>query len=141
MRRNLTLTLGIVSVVGAIVLVCARIPQEADNLQRPEQLQKSGVPRPGVISEPKKSTLGAVGQVMFYVTQVDPGSPAEQAGLQLGDLITSVNGTQIAGIQDLRVIQTLDPGTLVDIEYMRPNPNGNTFTRFEARVPMATRRE
>jgi len=39
------------------------------------------------------------------ITQVQIGSPAEQAGLQVGDIITSVNGSQIKNASD--VINTI----------------------------------
>ena len=36
-----------------------------------------------------------------FVYSVEDGSPAAQAGLQLGDVITAVDGTEIASMDDL----------------------------------------
>jgi len=36
-----------------------------------------------------------------YVGSVNPGSPAEAAGLKIGDVIVSVGGTPIASVEDL----------------------------------------
>ncbi|MBI4300638.1 MAG: site-2 protease family protein [Chloroflexi bacterium] len=48
------------------------------------------------------------GQVM--VQQVAPGSPAEQAGLKSSDVITSVDGRRIRGLDDLFVAVNLNLG-------------------------------
>ena len=36
------------------------------------------------------------------VTQVEPDSPAEQAGIQAGDVIVAFNGERVEGSADLR---------------------------------------
>ncbi|MGJ5620082.1 DegQ family serine endoprotease [Sulfitobacter sp. MF3-043] len=46
--------------------------------------------------------LGLEGDAGAVITQVEPGSAAEAAGLQSGDLIVSVDGRSIAGSADLR---------------------------------------
>lgn len=61
-----------------------------------------------------ESGLGAV------VTQVEPGSAAEEAGLEPGDLIVSVDGRPIAGSADLRSqIGLKRIGSPVELEVIR----------------------
>lgn len=54
------------------------------------------------------------------VTMVRPGSPAEQAGLQEGDMIVSVNGDQVQGTDGLiDVIRRMDGGEDVELTVKR----------------------
>jgi putative serine protease PepD len=60
----------------------------------------------------------------LFVAGVVAGSPAEQAGLQTGDIITSIDGKQAtSNIQLQEVTLTKNPGDTVDLEYLR---NGRT---------------
>jgi serine protease Do len=118
---------------------------ESQSLNEAQDQQQSGVGHLDLQQQdlvgPAKSTFGIIYNVMIYVTHVDSGSPAEEAGLKRGDLITRVGGMQVKGIQTLKAVQTLDPGTLVDVEYLRPNPNSETFTKFRGRVALAALRQ
>jgi S1-C subfamily serine protease len=89
------------------------------------------------LTEEAKSSLGLTCIAVIRVTSVDPGSPAEQAGLQRGDYITRVGNMQVRGIQALKYVEKHDPGTLVDIEYVRQIPNSDSFTKYHAQVPLA----
>jgi membrane-associated protease RseP (regulator of RpoE activity) len=54
------------------------------------------------------------------VTRVVPGSPAEDAGLETGDIITKVDDTEIGDAPELvRTIGSHDPGDTVTITYER----------------------
>ena len=56
----------------------------------------------------------------LFVAGVVPGSPAEQAGLQQGDIITSVGGRQAtSNIQLQEVTLTKNPGETVELGYLR----------------------
>lgn len=60
------------------------------------------------------STKGAL------ITEVNPGTPAEDAGLQSGDVIVAVNGQTVDSPSDLRLrIAGKSPGTEVEITYIR----------------------
>jgi S1-C subfamily serine protease len=55
-----------------------------------------------------------------FVQQVVPGSAAEEAGLELGDVIFEVDGRSVDGAADVgRIIQDKDPGDRVQIRYER----------------------
>jgi S1-C subfamily serine protease len=59
-------------------------------------------------------------QGQAVIRTVNPGSPAEQAGLQPGDLIVAVNGTQVGGSQDvIRVVSSMQPGQAIDVAVSR----------------------
>ncbi len=54
------------------------------------------------------------------VAQPQPGSPADEAGLESGDIIVSVNGDSIADHRALsRRIAGIDPGTTISLEIVR----------------------
>ncbi len=60
------------------------------------------------------SATGAV------VTQVENDSPAEKAGIKVGDVITGVNGNPVSDAGELQVvIGQKEPGTKVDLKVMR----------------------
>ncbi|MGD0636326.1 MAG: PDZ domain-containing protein [Beijerinckiaceae bacterium] len=61
-----------------------------------------------------KSTKGAL------VAEPQKGAPAEAAGLEVGDVITAVDGEKIDGPRDLaRRIAALGPGKTAEITYVR----------------------
>ncbi|HKV48225.1 MAG TPA: DegQ family serine endoprotease [Candidatus Acidoferrales bacterium] len=58
------------------------------------------------------------------VTQVEPGKPADKAGIQRGDIILKLNGQPVTSANDLRLrISQMAPGTNVKLEIER---NGKT---------------
>jgi serine protease DegQ len=65
-------------------------------------------------------SLGLPGAVGALVSQVVDGSPAEKAGLRVGDVITSVNGLPVKSNSELRnAIGLLRVGDRVDIGLVR----------------------
>jgi putative serine protease PepD len=70
----------------------------------------------------------------LYVQAVVPGGPSDQAGLQEGDVITSINGEPAtSNIQLQEIAITKNPGDTVDIGY---NRNGTSAT---AKVTLGTK--
>jgi putative serine protease PepD len=54
------------------------------------------------------------------LTQVRTGTPASQAGLEAGDVITAINGTKVTGASQLgSAIDAKQPGDTVSITYTR----------------------
>jgi membrane-associated protease RseP (regulator of RpoE activity) len=54
------------------------------------------------------------------ITNVNSGGPADKAGLKVGDLITSVNGTAVKNADDLQnAIKNSKPGDSVTVQYQR----------------------
>lgn len=85
----------------------------------------------GYISKPYIGiTVGNVGsEAQAYglpegaaVKEIVEGSPAEEAGLQINDIITSVDGTAITGSDDLvEIIAACEPGQVLRLEIYRQN--------------------
>ena len=64
--------------------------------------------------------LGVAKGQAARLTEVDDGAPAAKAGLQVGDLVTAVNGYGISSWNELRlVISGLKPGTEASFSVLR----------------------
>ncbi len=86
----------------------------------------------GVMIEPD-ATTGFV-----RITYVLPGSPAERAGIQLGDFVTAVNGAPTKGLSVDGVSSMLrgKAGTVVSVSLMRVTaPSVVSITREDVRPP------
>src|SRR5437763_13000328 len=76
----------------------------------------------------------------IIISSTLPGTPAEKAGIKLGDIIVAVNGTNIVG-KDINTVIPLikgPAGTNVTLTVVRPSTNQRlTFTmkRAEIQVP------
>lgn len=87
-----------------------------------------GAPPPSAAGAPaagRRVTFGAVPDFEFggpgvRLSGVSPGSPAEQAGLQAGDVVVRLAGRPVASLADLSgVLRTLAVGQEVEVEYSR----------------------
>ena len=78
-------------------------------------------------------SLGALNGIV--IENVEPGSPAEKAGLKGGDVITSVNGQQVKSGNDLvNPIATAPLGSKVKLTYMRDRQQKETTVTVEDRT-------
>jgi serine protease Do len=69
---------------------------------------------------------GIQDQTGALITQVSADSPAEKAGIQVEDIVTSINGQKIDDSSRLRlIVSSLRPGTTVPMEILR---NGKPMT-------------
>ena len=74
------------------------------------------------------------------IAHVDPGTPAEHAGLQVGDVITSVNGSPVSDVNQFRLqIAGMAPGTRIDLKINR-NGHEQTTNVTLAELPNQTAR-
>lgn len=86
----------------------------------------------GVSVDPLSSTKGAT------VSKVQPGAPADKAGVQAGDVITAVNGTTLNSTTTLGgILSTLKPGDTVTLTVNR-NGSTQTLTATLAEYPSTT---
>jgi Do/DeqQ family serine protease len=73
------------------------------------------------------------------ITRVEPGSAAEEAGLEVDDIIVGVNDKKIAGAAELRnTIGLMRSGDKVQIEYYRDNDKRKTSTSLGQQVSTAS---
>jgi serine protease Do len=93
-----------------------------DRLMRGETIERGYV---GVgISDLSRAEIRALGLNADFkgalVGQVTAGGPADQAGIQLGDIVTRINGEQILNRSDLtRRIGEVDPGENIRLDILR----------------------
>ena len=58
-----------------------------------------------------------------YITEIDMDSPAMDAGIQSGDVITQINETEVANYQDLvKALLSTQPESAISIRLMRQGP-------------------
>jgi S1-C subfamily serine protease len=77
--------------------------------------------------------LGSDGETGVLVGKVLPGMPAEDGGIQVGDLIVAVEGESIEGTSDLRRALTEKDGQTIEVEVIRDGRN----RRFDVVIPLA----
>ena len=71
-----------------------------------------------------KTQFGITGSSGAFVTGTETGSAAEAAGLQPGDVIVSIDGSEVTGKDDVgAVVRGHKPGDKVTIEFRRQGKN------------------
>jgi serine protease Do len=79
--------------------------------------------------------VGLPGPEGALVGDVSPNSPAQKAGIQSGDVILSMNGTQIAESNQLRMnVSMMNPGQTVNLKVFRNGQTSN-ITAQVAELP------
>jgi serine protease DegQ len=67
------------------------------------------------------------------VTQVEPGSPGERAGIKVGDVVTELDGVPLQGAGDLRnKVGLMRLGTDVSLTLLRDGRKQNVMVKIEA---------
>lgn len=75
------------------------------------------------------NNLSAQSGVLIYgfASAANGSSPAQQAGLQQGDIITAINGQTVSSQSDLAsILLALEPGTKVTVTYVRGSSTNTT---------------
>lgn len=76
------------------------------------------------IGFPRSSDV-MVGKRALFVTQIAPGSPAEKAGLRVGDFVLLYNARAVAGMEELdRLAAAVPAGVTVPLEVARGSAMG-----------------
>jgi serine protease Do len=112
--------------IGAIALLCGMaLPGGPNGLASRVQAQATdpcgwiGV-AVSPITSAFATSLGMVQPYGAIFEQPDPGSPAAHAGIQAGDVLTSVNGTHVEKAADFAgMIAELAPETIVHLQTYR----------------------
>ena len=69
------------------------------------------------------------------ITRLEPGHPADAAGLRAGDVIESVGGRTVFGLEQLKaMISSIRPGETAVLGVWRFDPVADTVDRFEVEV-------
>jgi len=99
---------------------------------------KLGVTVQGITAD-LASSLGLPSAKGALVSNVEDGSPAAQAGIKQGDVITEYNGKPVADSNQLRNdVSSTTPGSSVSLKVFR---NGRTETMQAKLGELATKRE
>jgi predicted metalloprotease with PDZ domain len=90
----------------------------------------------GVLTDPKSDQVGAM------IKDITPGSPAEEAGLKSGDLITRVDGKTIKDAESLvaEIGAQHQPGDKVAIIYERDGKERTTSAKLSQAQPQVSMR-
>lgn len=96
----------------------AKTPKESAKDPQPSWTEKMRESQGGLIGASPQMESEAKGGVL--ITRVQPGGPAEKAGIKGGDRIFEVDGHEINGIAHLMdVIDSLEPGKTVKLKVHR----------------------
>ncbi len=72
-----------------------------------------------------------------YITEIDMDSPAMDAGIQSGDVITMLDKTEIGSYQELvKELLVREPGNEIEIGLMRQGPDGYTEMELSATLEL-----
>lgn len=75
--------------------------------------------------------VGLVDNSGVSITRVEPGSPADKAGIRFNDIILSIDSVKVPNVNDAReVITRLRPGSIVAVDVRR----GEQFLTIKVRV-------
>ena len=110
-----------------------------------EQLRAQGHVTRGWIGVQIQSVTPAIADAMglktadgALIAHIEPDSPAAKGGVEVGDVITSVNGAAVTGSRDLaRTIAEMAPGSAVKFGIVRDGQN-KMLTVTLAKFPQAS---
>ena len=109
--ENLVSALGISEIKAAL--------QRMSNGDQNAYVGIKGVDIPTEVSKTKEVPIGV------YVTGIEMGSPAMEAGIQSGDIIIRMDNSKIISFADYgKVVNTWEPGETKDIYLMRKGQDG-----------------
>jgi regulator of sigma E protease len=100
-----------------IVLLSPNQPVELA-LKRGEEVIRMTV-RPEAVGPNEAGDLGLLADQPRIVTHLEPGKPAERAGMQLGDEILAVDGIPVRAIEQFRIHLREKKGQAVTISLLR----------------------
>jgi hypothetical protein len=104
-------------------LEAAKLPAKAANPNNPKDswTEKMRESQNGLIGAQPVMEMEIKGGVLIQMVQ--PGGPADKAGIKAGDRIAEVDGHEISGVAHLMdIIDSLEPGKPVKIKVLRGGP-------------------
>ncbi len=78
----------------------------------------------------------------IYLTLIKEGGPADQAGLQEGDILSGFDGEELTNMQDLQyILQYYEAGETVELTVYRANESGNGYEETTVEITLGDRSE
>ncbi len=117
--------LVVVAIAGAVAYAGTATPApDAPKVHKNVVIFRSGGSWLGVqiadVDADRARTLGMREEMGAEVQSVSPGSPAEEAGIQRGDVITDYQGTRIEGVSQLtRLVRETPAGRAATVKIFR----------------------
>ena len=129
-RREWLVAIGVVALAaGAAALTVARAGDTPEPDKHGKEMRKVVIFRSGGswlgvqiadVDAARAKELGLKEEMGAEVQSVSPGSPAEEAGLKEGDVITDYQGTRIEGVSQLtRLVHETPAGRNASLKFMR----------------------
>ena len=129
-RRDWLMAIGIVAfAAGTAALTVARAGDTPEADKSGKEMRKVVIFRSGGswlgvqiadVDAARAKELGLREEMGAEVQSVSPGSPAEEAGLKEGDVITEYQGTRIEGVAQLtRLVHETPAGRNASVKFMR----------------------
>ena len=117
------------------------LPTDADLRSRVDALARGESPQritlgvgvaPPQVARKLRASVGRPEREGLLVRYVDESSPAERAGLQVGDLLTSADGTELRSVDDLhRLLDAADRSGSLSIHVVRGSEELDVTVIFE----------
>lgn len=86
---------------------------------------------PSHVAQRLRRAVGLAPRVGLLVRSVDEGSAAERAGLLVGDLLTAVDGSELASVDDLfAVLDAAAPNGAIELHVVRGNDELDVRVQF-----------
>src|SRR5580704_422498 len=125
--------------LGATALVCS-LPAQTPSAPKMMRASAAGSSFIGVmvqeIDADRAKTLKLHEEAGVEVTRVEPDSPAEHAGLKIGDVIMQYNGLHVEGMEQFsRLVHETPAGREVKLDIIRAGMPQVVTARIGARRP------
>jgi membrane-associated protease RseP (regulator of RpoE activity) len=122
-QRLLAAVVGLIVTIGAVATAITAVLELHDRLASPNKAEKASAPAKGA---PHVFGLHKPG---VRVIAVVPGSPADHAGVRVGDVITGLRGRKVEDVDDFRhILKQARPGDIILINLFRRPPSEGGFS-------------
>jgi len=133
--------LGMINSMGRVVMT-EQVLFVADSLIRHNEVRRAWL---GIRVQPMNQELAPFfshpGSGGFLISYVAEGSPAEEAGLQVGDVITRIQGQSLRRLGLFRAaVSEVAPGSVLNLTYLREGEAFDIQVRLDllSQIPNAT---
>lgn len=78
-----------------------------------------------------EAQIYGIGSTGIFVAKINEGAPAEKSELQVGDVITNVDGTKVETLEDVQdILKAKKPGDTVELTVLRSSTEGGGYFSY-----------